>query len=311
MKNISKTIFVWLLTAIIGGFAFGVMLAADESGHTGRFALNDSDMVVVSAIAAVACLALSIPATILYHFIAIRLYQRWDSTTKIKAVLGLYAAGATVVSIDVLGISSDGRLDTDFFILAVPFAIGALVSALLFSYRPLPKEQRWGSDSSVFPDEEEAEAENLFPKETHAIIICITVLMILWDLINMIKGKFYGGGFNIGFSVLLLGTLIAGMVLFARKNVTGWYLLFGFFVYGSVSTLLSVLNVMGRYRATISGQYMIQTILMLVICNLAPLILIAAPKMTHYFKVEKNKTILVCIIAGLLVAGVWVRFWMM
>lgn len=310
MKNIYKTLLVWLLTAIVGSIAFGIMLAADEAGHSGRFALDNRDMTIVSAIAAVVCLGLSLPAILLYHLLAVRLYERWNSTAKIKTVLGLYAVVATATSIFVLGIASGGSLDNDFMMLAVPYAVASLAGSLLFSYRPPIREGQLATGSSIFPEDEEA-PKDLFPKETHTIVIFIVVLMVLWDLVNMIKGRFYGGGLNLGLSVLLFAALIAGLVLFARKNVTGWYLLFGFFVYGSVSSLLSVFNLIGRYRNTISGQYMIQAILMLAVCNLAPLVLIAAPKMTRYFKVEKNKTILVGIIAALLVAGVWVKFWLM
>lgn len=310
MKNIYKTLLVWLLTAIIGSIVFGIMLGADEAQHTGRFSLNARDVTVVSGFAAVVCLGLSLPATLIYHFLAVRLYERWENTLKIKTVLGLYAIASTFLSILILGLSFSESLDGDFFLLVLPYAIGSLFSSLLFNYRPAPQEQPWTEDAPIFPDSEETD-ENLLPKETHAIVIFITILVALWSLVNMMKGKFYGGGLNLGLSVLLFAALIAGLILFARKNVTGWYLLFGFFVYGSVSSLLSVFNLIGRYRNTISGQYMIQAILMLAVCNLAPLVLIAAPKMTRYFKVEKNKTILVGIIAALLVAGVWVKFWLM
>lgn len=309
MKNIYKTILVWLLTAIIGSIIFGFMLNASEAKHTGRFSLDTGEVAIVSAIAAVVSLGLSLPATIIFHFLAVRLYERWESITSIKITLAFYVVGVTFLSIFIVGWMSAESMNSDFFLLAVPYSIGALISSLLFSYRPALKEQKWGDDSIMFPTSGETE-EAYFPKETHAIIICITVLMSLWAGYNLFKYRFYGGGFNIGFSILSLAALVAGLILFARKNVKGWYLLFGYFVYGSVSTLLSALNLLSHYRNTISSRYISQTFLVLIVCNLAPLLLIAAPKMVRYFRVQKSTAILVGIVAALFVAVIWAKFWM-
>jgi len=307
MKNIYKTLLVWLLTAIISSIIFGMMLGADEAGHTGRLALDTRDITIVSAIAAVVCLGLSLPATILYHFLAVRLYSRWENTLKIKMALGFYAIIATFLCIFLLGIAAAESLDRDFLLLVVPFGIGSLASSLLFSYRPTPQEQTYG-EVTAFSDITVRD-ENSFPKETHAILIFIAVLMLLWNLFNLFKGRFYGGGLNLGFSVLFLGVLVAGIILFGKKEVRGWYLLFGYFIYGTLGSLISLLNLIGHYRSRISGSYLYQTVLVLMVCNLAPLVLLATPQMVRYFRVEKNKSILVGIIAALLILGVWIRFW--
>ena len=148
MKNIYKTILVWLLTAVIGSIILGASLVAYEFMDTGRIGSKGSGVIAVACLVGMIVLAISIPAMVIFHLLAKRLYDRWQNVTAIKLMLGLYAIVAIFMESLATGFAFDDPGDPELYLMAVPYAIGALLMAVVFNYRT--SEQHWAGDSIIF-----------------------------------------------------------------------------------------------------------------------------------------------------------------
>ncbi|PZF71077.1 hypothetical protein [Taibaiella soli] len=146
-----NTIRIWILTALIGSILFGFLLKIDGSIHHSRFSLDGGQIVMVSGIAVVACLILLIPATIIFHFLAIRLFERWNNTLKIKTVLALYALVSVFASVFIVSVGTGGYVNDALAILTSPYAISFSVASCFFSYRSSHQNLEQNHSANSFP----------------------------------------------------------------------------------------------------------------------------------------------------------------
>lgn len=148
MKNIYKTILVWLLTAVIGSTVIWAMRGIDELKSSGSFDWNGKGIMTIATSGGVICLTISIPAMIIYHFLAVSLYSSWRNVAAIKLALCCYVMSAIFTTTFVLGACVNDSYNPVFYKFSVPYMFAACLLVLLFRYRPLRKQSLQGESIS-------------------------------------------------------------------------------------------------------------------------------------------------------------------
>ncbi|PZF71076.1 hypothetical protein [Taibaiella soli] len=151
MKNVYKTILVWLLTALLGSTFLGFGSCVDDLRHNVRVGTDIAGILSLALVGGIVCLITSVPAIVIYHFLAVRLYRRQPNIVKVKAVLAFYGFVVPFPSYWFISIvSGDSPEACTLPVLA--YAVAGLFTAQIFHYYPLAPKTETKIAATNYPE---------------------------------------------------------------------------------------------------------------------------------------------------------------
>jgi hypothetical protein len=254
---LTKTVYIWLLTAILGSCLLLASLLVTEDAGSGN-----GNLAGIVLIAVVVCLLASIPGMALFHIAAIHMPDLVADKTIRKLLLSALALLFTWASLHTLAvILSEGRLDDSMheiirYMLA-GYGAAFITGILIFDYSPAISE----------PDPQEKTAAVPWPGrwKTSLLVISIIVGISLIRTIWMLAQSSFQANqllWPVAFSLVWL----AGLVLLWKGNKAGWTLLAGLCTYSLAHIPFFLLQLQDiRLPASFLIQYFLGELLFLII----------------------------------------------
>ncbi len=289
MNNMLKTTLqTWLVTCFIGALLLCVSFSFMEGNIDGE------EYLLVMGIGFGLSLAASVPGMILFGALANFLLGKME-VARAKALCSVYAVLITVFCLWLVLRSFGNVTSNDFgyglLLVAAPFILAFILAIWMFRWpQPGPDPE---VPLDVLPDGSIAE-HRPFPAIIFYAVTAIAAVVLLATVFQWITatGDYWRHHNLIAMALGILGSglLVAGLVLFLKKQAAGWKILALVFYGGLTGALVSLITSMNLLlrQTGIMTSYLLHMGFFAAL-DITAIVLLGKPALRHFFRISAHE----------------------